>query len=118
MKHKEYEYDGSWEDDKKKKGVMKLNNGTKYEGTFDRNKAHGQGIKWIPDKKKVNITKYSGIWKNGAMVSGRIDYPDGKYYEGTTCNEIPLRNGKGKTYYSDGRIYLNATFRLDVPLVG
>ena len=48
------------------------------------------------------------------MKNGRINYHDGKYYIGETRNEIPLRHGKGKTFYPNGKIYLDATFLLDV----
>ena len=42
------------------------------------------------------------------MILGIINYPDGKYYEGETRNEIPLRHGKGKIYKEDGKVFIDA----------
>jgi len=60
------------------KGHVNLSDGATYQGQIVNGLQHGQGECISPDG-----TVFVGEWRNGHKYSGRDDYSDGSYYEGT-----------------------------------
>ena len=70
-----------------------------YMGQFKDDKYHGQGH--VEDKKAKVIAE--GMFENGIMVSGIVNYANGNIYEGTLKDKKP--NGVGTTRFANGDFY-------------
>ena len=112
--------DGNWQ--REGYGILLLNDGSKYEGTFKNNKFFGKGrlIKSIGEYYegefknnkangfgklvKKNGAIYVGYWKNDKQQGkGEEIFPDGSRYEGSFF--IGNKNGYGKISWLDGSSY-------------
>lgn len=142
----EGEYTGEWKEDKRHGvGKMQWANGTIYEGAFNYDRRHNVKGKitftngdiyeggWVDDRMEGGCTlTRRGIIIKGQFASGllssfaRVEYPDGRVYEGDISNNFPQGNGVmkwpnnnlyqggfldgnmdgvGKMVYSNGDIY-------------
>lgn len=87
-------FEGSWAKDQKNgKGVLKLKDGSVYDGQFKDGFYHDYGIlKW------ENGDVYDGRWKKGRMEGpGNFRRSDGKFLKGSFKNN----------YFIDGNILRN-----------
>jgi hypothetical protein len=92
------------------KGELHTPSGLKYTGEFQNNVINGQGVMIIPGKTTHSLSgrvlflpigvKISGRWVNGEIVQGRLDWDDGRIYEGRS--DKFKRLGQGTTTYTDG----------------
>ena len=86
---------------------------TEYYGYWANGLRHGEGVctyqnkdvysgQWVKGKKEGKGTyvffstgmKFVGIWKLGQMQTGRWQYPNGTFYEGTFDSNKPKGSGK------------------------
>ena len=91
------------DDDFNGNGILKYNNGRKYEGNFKEGKMDGNG-KFIWEDGKTYIGSYVNDKKHG---QGKLIYNNDKYYEGSWVNN--KQHGEG-TLYLNGKI-LKGQFR-------
>lgn len=93
-------YDGDWERDKPHgQGVRVYSNGNQYAGTFQDGEVHGNGTMFY-----ANGDQYIGDFFRG-HVSGRgvMKYARGEMFDGHFLNGFQY--GEGKFTYSDGGYY-------------
>ena len=96
---KDFIYIGKFENGKIIDGTILYPGGSKYSGTFQNDKRHGQGTFIYSDG-----TKYYGEWKEGKITgSGTKTWRDGRKYSGTFKNDKP--DGDGTFFYVDGSKY-------------
>jgi hypothetical protein len=92
-------------------GICLFNNGMLYEGSWRRNKEHGQGILMTADRKRII---YKGEWEKGKMHGRGIyfygtdrrakkEQKSGARFEGEFKEN--LKHGMGKYYFADGSVY-------------
>ncbi|PFH34275.1 MORN repeat-containing protein [Besnoitia besnoiti] len=88
--------------DKQGRGKITFPDGSNYEGTFANDVFEGKGVyRW------ANGRMYEGEWHNGYMHGkGLYTWPKGQFskYEGSYF--VGLKEGPGKLYMRDGRIYV------------
>ena len=83
-----------------KEGILYLNNGNRYEGTFADNMYEGQGIFFFTDKRK-----YKGGFQQGEKTGfGVMNWIDGSSYEGEWVNGH--QHGKGKFIDKKGGVHI------------
>lgn len=84
-------------------GHLEFHDGRQYDGMRAKGFLHGKGKLYNPN---LGYT-YEGMWDNdnatGYGVTTLEKHPSVKSYEGDHVNG--LAHGRGKTYFTDGRIY-------------
>ena len=92
-------YEGYYLKGIKKYGKFEWKNKDRYEGYFENDLFHGNGIYEWSNKKR-----YEGEWKFGKMNGkGKLVYANGSYYEGDFVNG--LKEGKGKYFWKHDNYY-------------
>ena len=94
------QYRGEFMDGEKEGwGVLKFEDGSFYEGNFNKGKITGQGKRTWVDKRS-----YEGEWLDGKMNGkGVFRWDDGKKYEGEYRNNVKF--GFGEIYFPNGDVY-------------
>jgi hypothetical protein len=70
-------YDGEWDHDNwHGQGILTWPDGRRYEGNWNRNKMHGRGLFWAPGGNRV----FDGIFQMGCPLQGTAIEPDGNLY--------------------------------------
>lgn len=92
-------FEGYYLKGKKKYGKFVWKDKNSYQGYFEKDLFHGQGIYKWGDKKM-----YEGNWKEGKIYGkGKLKYCDGSYYEGDFIDG--LKEGKGKYVWNPNKYY-------------
>ena len=92
-------YNGNWRRNAKEGyGTFSYANGDVYAGQFHHNKKHGRGAYKFANSGGLQI---EGTWRAGAVVSGKIIYPDGStYHSSQWAGGLP--KGAGIFYHVNG----------------
>jgi hypothetical protein len=84
------------------RGVMRMTDGTVYEGEFKNNHWHGRGTLRFSDGTTLSCAFTSGSSGPGPVV---LERPDGSRYEGEYDHANRLIEGRGKATYANGGTY-------------
>lgn len=129
-------YIGDWRNDKRHGlGKLNWNNGAKYEGKFNNDRRHnvigkisfanGETYEggWVEDLMQGACTiKRKGITIRGQCIKGvlaslvRVDYEDGRAFEGNLSNNLP--NGSGRMTWPNESMYEGEFFEGSIQGMG
>ncbi|KAJ8604795.1 hypothetical protein CTAYLR_001068 [Chrysophaeum taylorii] len=92
-------FEGSFEANEKKTGIMTFASGTVYEGEWRLQAPHGRGV-----IRYASGAKFIGTFENGKKHgTGVFESTDGSTYEGSWVEDAVT--GTGRMAYGDGRVY-------------
>lgn len=102
-------FDGTFEYDYPKKGVLTLTNGARYEGQFSRGLPDGEGTLYGNGRDAT----WDGEWQAG-VVSGKGTYffDSGDYYDGAMAAN--RRNGEGRICTKRGVVLFDGAWKDDL----
>ena len=102
-------FEGSFEYDYPKKGVLTLTNGARYEGQFSNGLPDGEGTLYGNGRDAT----WDGEWRLGVISGkGTFFFDNGDYYDGTMADG--LRSGEGHVCTRRGRVLFNGRWEKDL----